>query len=475
VPERDLRILQVSIADSCGGAEKVAWDMFQAYRAGGHKSWLAVGKKHGKDPDVYRVANDRRGTLFKLWSGLYFPVWRAVYHWLRGHQSRGTPVAWRITPILAELAWSQSEVDRIGGEYDFRFPGSWRLLDLPPEPPTIIHCHNLHSNYFDLRALPSLCREVPLVLSLHDAWLLSGLCHHSLDCERWKTGCGRCPQLGLYHGSSRDASRLNWRRKARIYAQCRLNVTTPCHWLMQKVNQSILAPGLRQARIIPNGIDLTVFRPGDREAARAKLAIPPGARVLLFVGRKMKANPSKDYDTMRKAVQLIGERQPGQCLVLLACGEEAPAERFGNTEIRFSVFSADHGDAMVYYQAADVYVHAAKAETFPLSVLEALACGTPVVASAVGGIPEQIKSLGPVPEEPDWKGYGVEEATGALVRPKDPEALATAIMRLLGDESLRQRLANNATRDARQRFDVREQVAAYLEWYAELLQHPAVR
>jgi glycosyltransferase involved in cell wall biosynthesis len=427
---------------------------------------LAVGKKDGIDPDVFVIPNDRRSTWFKLWSSLYFPAWRAVYDWLLARRARGAPGVWRINPLVAELAWSQTGQDRIGGVYDHRFPGTWRVLDLAPEVPDVVHCHNLHHNYFDLRALPRLSRRVPVVLSLHDAWLLSGLCNHSFDCERWKTGCGRCPQLSPRY---LDATHLNWQRKARIYAKSRLNVTTACEWLMRKVRQSILAPALHQARVIPNGVDVSLFTPAEKEAARAKLAIPPGVCTCLFVARLMKANATKDYETIKTAIQLLAEWRPKQHLLFLARGADAPAERIGNIEIRFSPFSADYRDVVPYYQAADVYVHAANADTFPLAVLEALACGTPVVATAVGGIPEQIKSLGPAPEGGDWKDHSVEEATGVLVRPKDSEALAMALVRLLDDEALRHRLSQNARRDAQLRFDIEDQVAAYLEWYAELL------
>src|SRR3990172_6801419 len=87
---------------------------------------------------------------------------------------------------------------RLRGREDFNFPGTAALLELPGRTPDALHLHNLHGGYFDLRALPALTARVPAVLSLHDAWLLSGHCAHSFDCGRWETGCGECPALWIY-------------------------------------------------------------------------------------------------------------------------------------------------------------------------------------------------------------------------------------------------------------------------------------
>ena len=231
----------------------------------------------------------------------------------------------------------------------------------------------------------------------------------------------------------------------------------------------MVASGIVESRIIPYGIDLSNFHPGDRRAVRAKLGIPDGAKVLLFAANGIRRNPFKDYETMRAAVAQVSKRLPSQDVLFIALGEDLPGEKIGNISVRFVPYETDIGVVANYFQAADLYVHAAKADTFPNAVLEALACGTPVIATAVGGIPEQVKSLGNSDiAMSNWQSFGVDEATGVLVKPADAGAMACAIERLLKNGNLRCRLAENAANDARQRFDQKREVMEYLDWYQEI-------
>ena len=149
-----------------------------------------------------------------------------------------------------------------------------------------------------------------------------------------------------------------------------------------------------------------------------------------------------------------------------ATGEDAPVERIGRAEVRFVPFQRDPKMVARYYQAADVYIHAAKVDTFPNSVLEALACGTPVVATAVGGIVEQVKGL----RITELGIYDADEATGVLVSLGSAEAMAEALVTLLTDEELHRRLRKNAAQDASRRFDLNREAEDYLMWYQEIVE-----
>jgi glycosyltransferase involved in cell wall biosynthesis len=128
----------------------------------------------------------------------------------------------------------------------------------------------------------------------------------------------------------------------------------------------------------------------------------------------------------------------------------------------------------LYYQAADLYIHATRADTFPNSIIEALACGTPVVATAVGGIPEQVKGLAnsllwPAAIASSYASQA-GQATGMLVPLADAEAMAKSIEFLLMNPELCRLLSENAVKDTHRRFALGRQAEEYLEWFSEILQ-----
>jgi len=326
------------------------------------------------------------------------------------------------------------------------------------DQPDVVHCHNLHGGwlerggYFDLRALPWLSRRVPTMLTLHDTWLLSGHCAYTLGCDRWKTGCGRCPDLSIYPALTRDGTAHNWKVKQSIYADSRLYIATPSRWMMRQVEQSMLAPAVVEARVIPNGVDANVFRPGEKGEARASLGLPQDAAVLLFVANAAKQNVFKDYKTVEACTRRVAARFRTRKVLLLVLGQADETLVFDNGEIQWVPFQTQRAVTARFYQAADVYVHAAKSDTFPNTILEALSCGTPVVATAVDGIPEQVE----------------EGRSGFLVPAGDADSMAAHVCRLLSTESLRAAIGRAAAERASRLFGLDKQVDAYLGWYGEM-------
>lgn len=442
----NLHILQVSTYDIAGGAEKVAWDLFQAYKDLGHKSTLVVGTKRSNDPSVFCIPhNVYRNSSAKIFTSIGDHLDPFI---------RRIPFGKELNENLKIIGETKRVINKINGVEDFDYPGTSYILEIIKEKPNIVHCHNLHGSYFDLRILSKISHQVPVLITLHDAWLLSGNCAHSFNCDRWKTGCGNCPDIKIYPGIRKDATAYNWKRKKEIFENSRLYITTPSQWLMKKVNESILKPAIIESKVINNGVNLRIFHPYNQSEAREELNLPKDDKILLFAANGIRKNPWKDYETLKRAISEVAKMYTHKNILFLALGETAPQEHIGQTKVQFIPYQKDPSKIARYYQAADVYVHASLADTFPNTILESLACGTTVVATKVGGIPEQIE----------------DGVTGFLVPAGDGNLMASRINDLLQDDYLRKKFGKKATEIAHDRFNLDTQVDEYLNWYKYIIE-----
>jgi glycosyltransferase involved in cell wall biosynthesis len=409
---------------------------------------------------------------------LKHPLWR-LQQMLLG-QSNRIRGAWRAAKLVRSLLEPKTILDAYYGYEDYRYPGTWKILDLPAQVPDIVHLHNLHGDYFDLRALPWLSNRAPIIVTLHDMWMLTGFCIYSFECERWHPGCTDCPLLhsrpsiipSLWR---RDGTRHNWNQKREIFERTRLSVVAPSNWLMKKARQSILGPAMISHSVIPYGIDLSIFRPGDRLKARETLGIAPSRPVLLVVAAAILKNVIKGFPFIRESIVQLAAKRKESNMLMIAVGAVAPPVHMENLEIRFVPFTNNPGDLSAFYRASDIYLHGAIQDNFPNTVLEALACGIPVVGTAVGGIPEQVKSLQVSNSSSngicDTGGSGLDQSTGILVPYGNSDAMARAVGWMLDHEAARHQLGENAAADARRRFGLERQLDSYLEFYEFTKEH----
>jgi glycosyltransferase involved in cell wall biosynthesis len=417
------KVAIVNTADEGGGAERASMALLDGLLELGLDAWLLVGNRTGQHP---RVVSFHESPFFD-----YRPF--------------ADP------QLLAEVE-RQRNIDRQQGLEDFNYPYSHHIGELTGSPPDLVVCHNLHGGYFDLRALPALSRQVPVVLRLFDTWLQAGHCAYSLGCTRWRIGCGECPDLTIPPAIALDASHANLKRKQAIFAASRVYVSTETQWMLHRARQSVVAPAAVEWKHIPGGVDLSVFSPGSREDSRRHLNLDAAADVLVYVASQGAANPYKDFETVRRAMAELQRRRPPRPILLQVVGSSAPDEDVGpGVTIRHAGPVASQPLLATYYRAADVLVHAAIEETFGNVVAEALACGTPVVAASGGGVVELID-------------HG---RTGLVTPPRQPLALADAIERLLREPALRTEMGVAAAA-ARQRFDGRAMVESLHAWFAEI-------
>jgi glycosyltransferase involved in cell wall biosynthesis len=438
-----MNILQVNTYDICGGAERVASDLHNSYRDRGHACYSAVRERKGTGPAFLVIPNDvRRNRWTRICLSLEKVSVRA--------RMRGLPLGCR---VLASLGEPGRWLKRRRGFEDFEFPGTHDLLSLSQQRPDILHLHNLHGGYVDLRELPRLTKSTPSVITLHDEWMYTGHCAGTLGCSRWQRGCGQCPDLNIPPAIPRDATSYNLSRKREIYEQSELYLATPSQWLMSRALSSILGVAVRDWKVIPNGIDLSVFHPGSKDAARQGLGLPPNAWISLFVGLKLHSK-FKDYKTIESAMMKASSHNLGPHY-LICVGEPGQEQRRGSLVIRFVGYEPDRNKLAHYYQAADVYLQASHADNFPTTILEAMGCGTPVVATRVGGIPEQIE----------------DGVTGFLVEAQDPAAMAEGVTELQKNRPLREAMGVNSSQRARDLFSLERMVDTYLDWYEEIVKN----
>jgi glycosyltransferase involved in cell wall biosynthesis len=437
------RIAYFSTSDQAGGAERIASLLHSGMLACGHHSTLYVGEKRGEVAATeVLIPGQVRRRLAR------FLLESSDRHAVDG-RARSSLVARKLARLLEVDRWARWKM----GIEDFDYPETRRVFRHLSTGPQLVHGHNLHGGYFDLRCLPWLSSRYPTVLTLHDEWLLTGHCAYTLGCQRWQTGCGQCPALETYPAVGRDATSFNLRRKRSIYQQSRLYLATPSRWLMERAESSILSSAILGRRVIPYGIELNVFCPGNREEAKHRLGIRGNALVVLCLANRGRANPFKDFETIEGAIARIGSSQPSRELIFLCVGQEAPTEWVGRTRVISTAYTAAREEVADYYRAADLFVHAAKTDNFPLTILEAMACGLPVVATAVGGIPEQVD----------------DGETGWLVPPRDAETLATRISQLIEQPDTREAMGRAGAEKAAIAYSLERMVQQYEDWYAEIL------
>ena len=434
-----MNILTVSKWEFPGGAETSAYNLFQEYRQLGHQSWLTVGTKRTDNSDIFEIPRWKWPSSLSK----YLRAWR-------DQNTRKNTLAHRFVGYASVLPVLPHYINQIRGHEDFFYPGTDRILGQLPAKPDIIHCHNLHINYFDIRVLPYLSKQASLIINMRDAWWLTGHCAYSGECERWKKGCGNCPDLARHVSIAKDASAYNHRVKMRAVSRTKYHLTAPSQWLLDQSNDSALGKYALSKRVVPNGIDTSVFYPVNQNAARKHIGLDTNARIVLFTGH----HGYKDIATMSSALGLLSAPSSKKPYLFLCIGKQGESQTLGHGSLRYLGFISNPSLLRAYYAAADVYLHAAEGEAFGKTITEAMACGTPVVVTATGGVPEQV----------------IHGRVGFIAEHKDALGLAYYMGKLLQDTGLRLKMGTAAAEHVERRYTIKRQVKQFVDWYAEILQ-----
>jgi len=104
----------------------------------------------------------------------------------------------------------------------------------------VLNFHNLHTGYFNYLAVSAFTKNKPAVYTLHDMWSFTGHCAYSYDCNKWQTGCGKCPYPDTYPKIKRDNTKWEWKLKNWVYENSNLTIVTPSNWLAEEAKKSML-------------------------------------------------------------------------------------------------------------------------------------------------------------------------------------------------------------------------------------------
>ncbi|MCU0780454.1 MAG: glycosyltransferase [Akkermansiaceae bacterium] len=243
----------------------------------------------------------------------------------------------------------------------------------------VVHLHTV-ADWFDLPGwLGRLPAEVRVVVGLHDLWHLSGGCFVFAGCEAFASGCRRCPLLRFPADRWFAADEI--RRKTAAYHDRRASFVANSEWLRVLAERSPVTRG-RQVTVVPPPVDLAVFTIRDREACRRELGLREDDLVVA-TGCAAVTDSNKDTAGLLGVLAELGE----PCLHALVFGAGTIPAPAGLRISWLGKLESKEQLAKVY-AAADVFTTASRMETYGLTLVEALCCGTPVVAHRVGGIPE---------------------------------------------------------------------------------------
>jgi glycosyltransferase involved in cell wall biosynthesis len=307
---------------------------------------------------------------------------------------------------------------------------------------------NLHwiSGFLDYREFfASVPRHVPIFWRLSDMNPLTGGCHFDDGCGRYATGCGSCPQLGS--ADANDLSRQVWQRKLEAFKNLepeRLHIVPLNHWMAETVRKSPLL-GKFPVTMIPNGVDTDIFAPRDTRVARELFGVPNNARVVLF--------GADVVNNRRKGFQLLGQALEGlpRDIFLLSVGK-GPEIETSLPHLHLGHIADDRLLSLVY-NAADIYVIPSLQDNQPNTVLEAMACGTPVIGFDVGGIPDMVRP----------------GKTGRLAPVGDIGGLRAAIIELLQSPETRLEMASACRRTVMEEYTRELQASRYADLYRSSL------
>lgn len=342
-----MKIVLINTVCATGSTGKIAASLYQLAEASDMTPYFAYGRNTA--PDFMRS--------YKIGNPLDFCS-HVMVNFMRGKSGFGSKISTK-----KFLSW----LDKIN--------------------PDILHLHNLHGFFIHVGYLFDYIKahNIAIVWTLHDCWGFTGQCAHFdfAKCEKWMIECEHCPIFRSNYPYSlfKDNSRQNYFSKREAFTHVdNLIITTPSNWLAEKVRQSFLKE--YPIKVIPNGINLNVFRPYPCNRGKKN-------KIILGVANVW--DQRKGLDTFVQLSNMF-DKTYQIMLVGLTSAQKKHIERKTKGTIITMGRTRNQNELASIYSNAYVFLNPTLEDNFPTTNLEALACGTPVITYNTGGSPECITS-----------------------------------------------------------------------------------
>ncbi|MGY3055042.1 glycosyltransferase involved in cell wall biosynthesis [Pedobacter sp. UYEF25] len=360
----DLKVLHLNTYDANGGAGRACVRLSNALKANGIDSKVMVFYKFSQDASIDTFSKtliQKAWAIFNIFSERYLSKWLS--------KSLKTPFS---------LQWFGRSIKN----------------HKEVKNADVIHLHWVNHGFLTPKFLAALDElEKPIVWTFHDSNAFTGGCHVRYGCEKFHRQCGNCPILKL--SGKDDASHKTWLRKENAYGKMNFHIIAPSRWMASSIKFSSLL-GTRAVTVIPNTLKTDIFKPYVKKEARKIFKIKPEKFVLLSGFMPSKNDKHKGTPYLLEALEILSHKADVNCdeieLVIFGNKENAEMPKFPFKTLFLGTITKDDHLAKCY-SAADAFITPSLEDNLPNTVMESLACATPVIAFRTGGIPDMVHHL----------------------------------------------------------------------------------
>lgn len=354
-----MRVLIINTSEQIGGAAIAANRLMEALKKHGVRARMLVRDKQTDRLTVTSVKSNWRLPFAFLWE-------RVVIF---------------VSNMFSKKNLFQVDIANTGTDVT-------KLMEF--ERADVVHLHWVNQGFLSLKSIEKVLQSgKKVVVTMHDQWYFTGICHYSGDCEKYKTECCDCELMNSKWLG--DWSKRVFDKKKALYSNANITFVGCSKWIADLACQSKLTEGQKVVNI-PNAIDTSFFRPQYKTQARQQFGLPLDKKLLLFGSQRI-TDERKGFSLLVEALNIIKKKYPevARDVELVVVGGESEKVK---AAVPFNVFTVSYvkePEKMVaLYNAIDLYVTPSLQDNLPNTIVESMACGIPCVGFNVGGIPEMI-------------------------------------------------------------------------------------